>query len=226
MQRWLASLFGIILTDLVLSGDNAVVIGLACRDLPDKQRKQGIFLGALVAIALRIFFATVATFLLVVPLLKGIGGALLLWIAWKLVRHDEQAHGEVSAAASLREAVQTVAMADVLMSLDNVLAVASLAHGDILMLSVGVAMTIPFIIWGSSLVAWLARKLPWLTWAGAALLTWTAGRMVAEDNLLQQWLPQALTSIHWLLPAAVTVITLLPALYLSLRVHPATGGRH
>lgn len=223
VQQWFSSLFGIVLMDLVLSGDNAVVIGLACRDLPDRQRRQGIVLGSLAAVVLRILFATLATYLLGIPLLKGFGGLMLLWIAWKLVRKPEKEHGEVAAAATLWAAVRTVAMADLIMSLDNVLAVAGLSHGHIGILSLGVALTIPFIVWGSSLVAWLARKLPWLTWAGAALLTWTGGHMVAEDHLLQAWLPRVLTETNWLLPAVATVLTLLPALYLTLRVRAVPG---
>jgi len=222
VEQWLASLFGIVLMDLVLSGDNAVVIGLACRGLPDGQRHKGIMLGSLAAVALRVLFATVATYLLAIPLLKGIGGLLLLWIAWKLVRKTEKDLGEVAAGATLWEAVRTVAMADFIMSLDNVLAVAGLAHGHIGILALGVALTIPFIVWGSSLVAWLARKLPWLTWAGAALLTWTAGRMVAEDELVHGWLPQVIAQSHWLLPAVATALTLLPALYFTLRTRPET----
>ncbi|MGL4973787.1 MAG: TerC family protein, partial [Bosea sp. (in: a-proteobacteria)] len=162
------------------SGDNAVVIALACRNLPENQRKMGIMLGAGAAIGLRIIFALIITYLLAVPYLKIVGGVLLFWIAIKLVQGDD-AHGEVEGGTSLWQAVKTIAIADAVMSLDNVLAISAASHGNIWLFIFGLLLSIPLIIYGSTMILGLLTRYPILIWLGAALLGWIAGIMLIED---------------------------------------------
>lgn len=202
------SLLQIIWIDLLLSGDNAVVIALACRSLPPSQRKWGILLGAGAAVGLRILFALAVTVLLGVPFLKVVGGLLLFWIAIKLVtENDGEAH-EVAASDSLFKAVRTIAIADAVMSLDNVVAIAAAARGHWELFVFGLLLTIPLIIFGSQLLLTLLTRFPILIWAGAALLGWIAGEMLVGDvvamNYLQS-LDPALVKVddHGMHPAAL-----------------------
>jgi YjbE family integral membrane protein len=176
----------IIWIDLLLSGDNAVVIALACRNLPPKQRKWGILLGAAVAIILRIIFAGMITTLLAIPYLKLIGGVLLLWIAVKLLLGEEEGDGEHSVAShdQLWRAVSTIAMADVLMSLDNVIAVAAAAKGSVGLIAFGIVLTIPLIIYGSTLILGLISRFPVFIWIGALLLGWISGELITHEKAI------------------------------------------
>src|SRR4029079_4341779 len=153
--------------DLVLSGDNAVVIGMASRRLPSEQRRRAIMLGAVGAILLRVTFTAMVALLLGIPLLQAIGGAVLIWIAFKLLReeHNEQS---VREGSNLFEAVRTIIIADVIMSLDNILAVGGAAHGNLALLLFGLALSMPIIMFGSNLVALLMNRLPWLVYLGSA----------------------------------------------------------
>ncbi|WP_029003943.1 TerC family protein [Azorhizobium doebereinerae] len=177
---WL-SLLQIIWIDLLLSGDNAVVIALACRSLPPGQRRWGILLGAGAAVGLRIVFALAISYLLGVPLLKIAGGLLLLWIAVKLVLTEEESAHTIAAADSLWRAVRTIAIADAVMSLDNVVAIAAASRGHPELFIFGLLLTIPLIVAGSQLVLALLQRLPALVWAGAALLGFIAGEMLVSD---------------------------------------------
>ena len=178
------SLLQIIWIDLLLSGDNAVVIALACRSLPENRKKLGIWLGAGAAVGLRIIFALVVTYLLGVPYLKVIGGVLLFWIAIKLAVGEEETHGNIEASTSLWKAVQTVAIADIVMSLDNVLAIAGVARDSMALLIAGLVISIPLIVVGASLITNLLTRFPILVWAGAGLLGWVAGEMLDSDPWL------------------------------------------
>lgn len=183
-QFWVG-LVQIIWIDLLLSGDNAVVIALACRGLPEKQRKWGILLGAGAAVGLRIIFALVITYLLAVPFLKLVGGLLLFWIAIKLVvGEDHEEHGSIQETDNLWKAVRTVAIADAVMSLDNVIAIAAAAHGNVWLFVFGLALTIPLIIFGSTLILGIIERFPIFVWAGAALLGWIAGEMLLSDPVI------------------------------------------
>jgi len=186
---WLA-LAQIIWIDILLSGDNAVVIALACRSLPPKQRKWGILLGAAAAVGLRIIFAMAVSVLLGIPFLKVVGGLLLFWIALKLVtEHGGEAH-EVEASDSLFKAVRTVAIADAVMSLDNVVAIAAAARGHFELFIFGLLLTIPLIVFGSQLLLQLLTRFPILVWAGAALLGWIAGEMLVGDAMALHFMQQ------------------------------------
>jgi YjbE family integral membrane protein len=185
---WIAVL-QIIWIDLLLSGDNAVVIALACRKLPPKQRIWGVVLGTVVAIALRVIFAGVVTTLMQVPYLKIVGGALLLWIAVKLLNPDENGKSnEIEAVDKLWRAIRIVAIADLVMSLDNVIAIAAVAERfeaphSYALLMFGLAVSIPLIMAGAALVMALLDRFPIVVWAGAALLGWIAGEIIAKDPL-------------------------------------------
>lgn len=170
----------IMLINLILSGDNAVVIALACRGLAPKMRKWGIILGALVAIVMRIAFTIVATQLLSYPWLMTIGSVLLFWIAIKLLVEDGE-EKDVKESSSVMGAVSTIAIADLVMSLDNVVAIAAAAKGNWTLILIGLATSMPLIIFGATLVMWLLTKMPILVWAGAALLGWIAGELIVSD---------------------------------------------
>ena len=180
---WLAVL-QIIWIDLLLSGDNAVVIALACRKLPPKQRMWGIILGTVVAIGLRIIFTGLVTTLMTMPYVKLIGGVLLLWIAIKLLGpEDDNKTGSIEPVDNLWRAVRIIVIADVVMSLDNVIAIAVASRGSYALLMFGLAVSIPLIMAGATLVMSLLEKYPVVVWAGAALLGWIAGEIIAKDPL-------------------------------------------
>ena len=175
----------IILLNIVLSGDNAVVIALACRALAPQQRTKGIALGAGVAVVLRVLFTVLIASLLNTPFLRILGAGLLIWIAVKLIVEDEgQDEGSIAASSKLWKAVQTVAIADIVMSLDNVLAIAAVAKDSIPLLIAGLIISIPLIVRGASLITSLLTRVPVLVWAGAALLGWVAGEMFESDPWL------------------------------------------
>jgi YjbE family integral membrane protein len=185
---WIAVL-QIIWIDILLSGDNAVVIALACRKLPPQQRVWGVVLGTVVAIALRVVFAGLVTTLMQVPYLKLVGGALLLWIAVKLLGPEENGKSnEIQAVDKLWRAIRIVAIADLVMSLDNVIAIAAVAERfeaphSYALLMFGLAVSIPLIMAGAALVMALLDRFPIVVWAGAALLGWIAGEIIAKDPL-------------------------------------------
>jgi YjbE family integral membrane protein len=178
----------IIWIDLLLSGDNAVVIALACRQLPPHLRKWGIILGAGMAILLRIVFAVIISYLLAIPFLKVVGGLLLVWIAVKLIRGEESAEGHenIQASDKLYRAIWTIAVADAVMSLDNVVAIAAVAKGDVILFSFGLALSIPLIMLGSQLILSMIERFPVIVWAGAALLGWIAGEMIIGDPVVER----------------------------------------
>ena len=181
----LIKLVQIIWINIILSGDNAVVIALACRGLPPDKQRPGMILGALVAVVLRIVFTVIVATLLSTPFLKIVGGCLLLWISVKLVLgEDEQDGGVVRQANQLWQAIRTVAIADAVMSLDNVLAIAAVAKDSTTLLIVGLVISVPLIVAGSAIIMALLGRLPILVWAGAALLGWVAGEMLVSDPWL------------------------------------------
>jgi YjbE family integral membrane protein len=184
--RWIQ----IVILDLTLAGDNALVIALAVRKLPPRQQWQGRIWGTFGAVALRIVFIAIISVLLRVPLLQAAGGAVLLWIAVKLL--SQEGHGEaehhVRQGTSLLEAIWIIIVADVVMSLDNVLAISGAAHGDMTLVIFGVGLSIPIVIWGSGLLARLMARLWWIVDLGAGILGWVAGEMILGDRVVQGWL--------------------------------------
>lgn len=182
-STFLIAVAQIIMIDILLGGDNAVVIALACRRLPEAQRAKGIFWGVVGAIAVRIVLIFFALQLLALPYLKLVGAALLLWIGVKLLLPEEDdAHEGMAASESLWGAVRTVIVADVVMSLDNVIAVAGAAHGDITLVVFGILVSVPIIVWGSRFVLKLMDRFPVVITLGGALLGWIAGGMAVSDG--------------------------------------------
>jgi YjbE family integral membrane protein len=171
----------IIWINVLLSGDNALVIALACRGLQPRQRLWGMILGAGVAVILRIVFTGIVVTLMELPYLKLVGGLALVVIAAKLLVPDEEDEEGVQSASHLWAAVQIVVVADIVMSLDNVIAVAAAANGSVPLLILGLAISIPLIVAGAALIMALLNRLPILVWAGAALLGWIAGDVIATD---------------------------------------------
>jgi YjbE family integral membrane protein len=171
----------IIFINALLSGDNAIVIAMACRGLPPQQRRWGLILGAGLAVLLRIVFTVVLASLMLLPYLKLIGGAALLYISAKLLVPEEPDKNEIEAAAHLWRAVLLVVIADIVMSFDNVVAIAAAARGDFFLLAIGLAISIPLLVVGAALVAVLLDRFPVLIWAGAALLGWIGGQAMATD---------------------------------------------
>src|SRR3546814_456606 len=191
-QQFFISLLQIIWIDILLSGDNAVVIALACRSLPPNQKKWGIICGAGAAIVLRIIFAIFIVFLLTVPYLKIVGGILLFWVAVKLVLPEEGGEGEgISGGSSLWSAIRTIVIADAVMSLDNVIAIAAASHGRIELLILGLLISIPLIVYGSTLVLKALDRFPLLITAGGALLGWIAGEVIVTDPVVVDWVDRA-----------------------------------
>lgn len=221
-QFWLASL-EIIVINILLSGDNAVVIALACRNLPGRQRTWGVILGAVGAIVLRILLTFFAVKLLGFSWLKLAGGVLLLWIGVKLIADEEEddvGEAKVSASGRLWAAVRTVVIADLVMSIDNVLGVAAAAKGSLLLLVFGLVVSIPLVIAGSQIILKLIERFPVLILAGGGLLGWVAGEMIVEDAALAPWIEANAHVLVWLLPATGVVVVIAVAKWMQGR-HPA-----
>ncbi|OPY57757.1 MAG: Integral membrane protein TerC family protein [Pelotomaculum sp. PtaU1.Bin035] len=180
------SILQIIIIDLVLSGDNAVVIGMATRNLDVRNRKKAVLLGALAAILLRIFFTYIAAVSLVqVPLLQLIGGLALIWIAVKLLVDNNVDCTIVSSQRSLLRAVKTIVLADLIMSLDNILAVGGASHGDLILLLFGLLFSMPLLMVGSQLLASLMSRFNWITYLGGVVIAWVAGEMIHSEIILK-----------------------------------------
>ncbi|MGZ8309860.1 MAG: TerC family protein, partial [Rhodoplanes sp.] len=175
----------IIWINILLSGDNAVVIAMACRGLPPRQRMWGMILGAGVAVVLRIIFTVVIATLMLMPYLKLVGGLALFYIAVKLLVPDDEREGGIEAVDHLWRAVRIVAIADIVMSLDNVIAIAAAAQGNLVLLVIGLAISIPLIVAGAALIMSLLDRFPILVWAGAALLGWIVGEVIVTDPAIE-----------------------------------------
>jgi YjbE family integral membrane protein len=182
----LARFLGVLVVNLLLSGDNAVVIALAVRELEGNVRRRAVFWGATGAVALRLVFAAVVTFLLRVPLLQAAGGVLLVWIAWRLVEDAPGDEAGVEAGGAMWQAVRIIIVADVVMSLDNVIALVGVSGGDLWLLAVGLALTVPLVIWGSTLLSAVMTRFRWLVYAGAGLLVYVAAEMVLDDRIVEE----------------------------------------
>ena len=181
--------------NIVLSGDNAVVIALACRNLPPKQRMWGIILGAGAAVVLRIIFTILITYVLDVPWLKLVGGIALFWIAIKLLQSEEADEDSVKAGSNLWEAVKIVTIADIVMSLDNVLAIAAASGGKMWLIVLGLVISIPLVVAGATLIMAMLTRWPILIWVGAALLGWVAGELIATEPVLKPYIAQLASSL-------------------------------
>ena len=220
-QFWVAAL-EIIVINILLSGDNAVVIALACRNLPPKQRRWGIFWGAIGAIVLRIILTFFAVSLLKLPWLKIVGGIALVWIGIKLIAAEESEDVEIKGSEQLLSAVWTVIVADVVMSIDNVLGVAAAAKGSLLLLVFGLVVSIPLIIAGAQLVMKAIERYPVLIVAGGGLLGFIAGELIIDDTAIGPWVDAKAPWLHWAAPILGIALVVGPAKWLQARRAHAT----
>jgi YjbE family integral membrane protein len=191
----LYSLSRIIIINLILSGDNAVVIGMAAHRLPLQQRRMAILFGGIVAMILRAILTAVAALLLEISGLQVVGGVLLIWIAFKLLKEEEESGEGLKVALTMREAIVTILIADLIMSLDNVIAVAAASEGNLMLLLFGLVLSMAIVMWMGSLVASLINRFWWLSYLGAAVIAWTGAVMIFEDPFVAhraEWLTSAI----------------------------------
>jgi YjbE family integral membrane protein len=210
-MHFLASLIRIIIIDLALSGDNAVVIGMAAHRLPPKQRKTAILIGGAAAIGLRIILTIIAAFLLLIPGLELVGGLLLIWIGFRLLEQEEESHEGIKVAATMKEAITTILIADFIMSTDNVLGVAGASEGNIGLLFFGLALSMAILMFMGNLVAELLNRFWWLAYVGSGVIAWTGTVMVIKDPLIGRYLPVLLRLNVYVYAVAVTIATLAAA---------------
>jgi YjbE family integral membrane protein len=216
-QFWLAGL-EIIVINILLSGDNAVVIALACRNLPPHQRRWGVFWGAVGAIVLRIILTFFAVSLLQLSYLKIVGGVLLLWIGIKLIAEEDSEEGhEVKASDKMFSAIRTVVIADLVMSIDNVLGVAAAAHGSLLLLIFGLALSVPLVIGGAQIIMRLIERFPILIVAGGGLLGFVAGELMIEDSAIVDWVHAHAAWLKWAAPVIGIALVVGPAKWMQAR---------
>lgn len=200
--EFFSALVAIIIIDLVLAGDNAIVIALAARNLPAQLRRRAIVWGTFGAIAVRTLMTLVVVWLLKIPGLMLIGGLLLIWIAYRLLIDNEGGESQHDPATGFWGAMKTIVVADALMGLDNVLAVAGAAHGSFLLVVLGLLISIPIVIWGSQLVLKYIERFPVIVYLGAGVLAWTAVKMVTGDPMVESWIAQN-AALKWIAYAGV-----------------------
>ena len=222
MSEWLTPQFliavaQIIMVNILLSGDNAVVIALACRNLSRRQRRLGIFWGVMGAIVLRLILTFFAMSLLANPYLKLIGGALLLWIGVKLIAEEGDGEHNVKASDRLLSAIWTIIVADLVMSLDNVMAVAAAAKGNVPLIVFGLVISIPIVVFGSQLIMRIIGRFPVLVLAGGGLLGYIAGDMAIEDPAIAPWIAANFSYATVFAPAAGFVLVVVSGVWLSRR---------
>ena len=221
-EFWLG-LMKIIWINIILSGDNAVVIALAARSLPPEQQKKAVFYGSAAAVVLRIILTVVAVKLLALPYLQIVGGALLLWIGFQLLGDEDEGGGESKEHGSLMAAIRTILIADLVMSLDNVIAVAAAAKGSMVLLILGLAISIPLVIFGSTLMIKLMERFPIIVTVGAALIGWVGGETIAGDVVFKD-VVSAMPWLHYAAAAAGAVFVVLVGKALQKRAHAASPG--
>lgn len=193
--------------DIVLGGDNAILIALATRRLHHNQRKKAIFWGVVGAVVVRAALTAIAVYVLNIPLIQFTGGVLLIWIAYKLLV-DEDAHEGIEAGENIRQAIKTIIFADLLMGIDNVLAVAGAAHGSPLLVVLGLLISVPIIVWGSSIILHFIERFPVIIFIGSAIIAWTAGSMIVEDRYIHKMFVESLPFLEFLVPILITVLVL------------------
>ena len=213
-EFWIA-LMQIIGVNIVLSGDNAVVIALAARGLPPDQQKRAVAWGSGAAVVMRIVLTIVAVELLRLPYLKLIGAALLLWIAVQLLLPEDEEGGHGATATGMAAAIKTILLADLVMSLDNVIAVAAAAKGNTPLLVIGLAISIPLVVFASRLLLVLMERYPIIITIGAALLGWVAGDMAVSDPIVKPWVDSQAAFLHWLAPSVGAIGVVLVGRWLA-----------
>ena len=215
-EQFLIPLAQIIGINIVLSGDNAVVIALASRSLPPRQQKKAVTWGSAAAIVMRIVLTFTALALLAMPYLKLIGSAFLIWIGIQLLSSDDGGD-EIAASSSLSVAIRTILMADLVMSLDNVLGVAAAAKGSVLLLIIGLSISIPLVIFGANMLLRLMERFAVIITIGAALLGYVAGEMAVTDPAISAWVDQNFHSLHAIVPVVCAVLIVVAGKVLAAR---------
>jgi len=180
----ISSILIIIGIDIVLGGDNAIVIALACKNLPERQRNKAIILGTMFAVVLRIILTLLAVYLLSIPFLQFVGGCFLILIAFKLLTNNDGDDTSINGGVSLHSAIKTIVFADLVMGLDNVIAIAGAAHGHMYLVVFGLLVSVPIVIWGSKLILVLMERFPIFIYLGAGILAFTAGNMIIQEEKL------------------------------------------
>jgi YjbE family integral membrane protein len=198
----LSALLAIILIDLVLAGDNAIIIGIAARNVPKNKQRAVILWGTAGAIAVRVLLTGAVVWLLKIPGFLLAGGAALTWIGWKLTAPQDSSPEKIAAGATLGAAVRTIIIADTVMGVDNVLAVGGAAQGNFMLVVIGLVISIPIVVWGSALVLKLVDRFPAILWLGAGVIGWTAAKMIGGEPLLAEWFARA----PWLRGALYAII--------------------
>lgn len=211
----IVALGSIILLDIVLGGDNAVLIAMASKNLPEAQRRKAILWGTLGAILIRLLLTGAALYLLELPLLQFLGGIALLYIGWKLVAQEK--HLACDTGKDLRGAIKIIISADVLMGLDNILAIAGASHGNLWLMCAGLAISIPVIMLGSQVILSWMDRFPWIIYAGAGVLAFTAGQMMVKDELFRGMVASSIPGGEVLLPAVSSVLLVSAGVFVNLR---------
>ncbi|MFC7439986.1 TerC family protein [Laceyella putida] len=206
MVEFLTALLSIVIIDLVLAGDNAIVIGLAARNLPKDKQKQVIVWGTVGAVVIRAAATLAVVWLLKIPGLLLVGGLILVWIAFKLL--IEEKNHEVEAADSMWAAIRTIIIADAVMGLDNVLAVAGAAHGDFLLVVLGLLISVPIVVWGSTLFLKLMDQFPWIIYIGSGVLAFTASKMIVDEKLVKAFFAEPLIKYGFIVVVVAAVLLL------------------
>lgn len=224
VQDFASALVAIVIIDLVLAGDNAIVIALAARKLPPQLQRRAIVWGTIGAIGVRIAMTLAVVALLALPGLRGGGALLLIWIAYRLLAPVAEEHLSAAARQQITgfgAAIRTIIVADAVMGLDNVLGVAGAAQGSFLLVVVGLLISIPIMVWGSTLVLRLVDRFPIIIYVGAAVLAWTAATMLIEEPLLQAWITRY-DWLHWVLYVAIIGGVLAAGWFANRSQKPAT----
>lgn len=206
----LTALATIVFIDLLLAGDNAIVIGLAARKLPKHQQKQAVIWGTVGAVAIRAIATLLVVYLLAVPWLNLVGGLLLIWIAYKLLV-EENSHDDIKAGNTLWQSIRTIIIADAAMGLDNVLAVAGAAKGahsdyETILVILGLVISVPIVVWGSTMFIKLINRFPWIVYIGSAVLAYTAAKMITHEKAFKAFFEKEAV-LYWLFIIVIAALT-------------------
>ncbi|MBW7473680.1 TerC family protein [Paenibacillus oenotherae] len=227
--EFLSALITIVFIDLILAGDNAIVIGLAARNLPTHQQKSAVIWGTVGAVGIRAIATILVVYLLDIPWLLMVGGILLLWIAYKLLV-DQNGHDDIKPGNTLWASIRTIIIADAAMGLDNVIAVAGAAHGDYLLVVLGLIISIPIVVWGSTLFIKAINRLPWIVYLGSGVLAYTAAKMITHEPKVEHFF-QSSPLFKWSFMILVVILVIVAGLWknsmrLRMNANKKSRGTH
>ncbi|QYR20114.1 TerC family protein [Paenibacillus sp. sptzw28] len=209
--EFFSALVTIVFIDLILAGDNAIVIGLAARKLPKIQQNKAVIWGTVGAVGIRALATVLVVYLLDIPWLMLTGGILLLWIAYKLLV-DESNHGDIKAGNTLWQSVRTIIIADAAMGVDNVIAVAGAAHGNITLVILGLIISIPIVVWGSTLFIKMIERFPWIVYVGSGVLAYTAAKMITHEPWIENFFAKS-DLFRWSFMILVVIVIVVAGLW-------------